>query len=71
MKIRVFQSDKGDCLLLTSASGKNRVLVDGGMSSSYTKHVAPALAKLSTPNRNSTSSTSRTSMTTIFPVCCN
>ena len=48
MKIRVFQSDKGDCLLLTSASGKNRVLVDGGMSSSYTKHVAPALAKLST-----------------------
>ena len=48
MKVRVFQSDKGDCLLLTSASGKNRVLVDGGMSSSYTKHVAPALAKLST-----------------------
>ena len=46
MKIRVFQSDKGDCLLLTSGSGKNRVLVDGGMSSSYTKHVAPALAKL-------------------------
>ena len=46
MKIRVFQSDKGDCLLLTSSSGKNRVLVDGGMSSSYTKHVAPALTKL-------------------------
>jgi len=46
MKIRVFQSDKGDCLLVTSSSGKNRVLVDGGMSSSYTKHVAPALAKL-------------------------
>jgi hypothetical protein len=46
MKIRVFQSDKGDCLLLTSTSGKNRVLVDGGMTASYTKHVAPALAKL-------------------------
>ncbi|HEU5133642.1 MAG TPA: MBL fold metallo-hydrolase [Steroidobacteraceae bacterium] len=46
MKIRVFQSDKGDCLLLTSSSGKNRVLVDGGMSSSYTEHVAPALANL-------------------------
>jgi hypothetical protein len=44
MKIRVFQSDKGDCLLLTS--GKHRVLVDGGMAASYTKHVAPTLAKL-------------------------
>ena len=46
MKIRVFQSDKGDCLLLTSATGKNRVLVDGGMTASYNEHVAPALAKL-------------------------
>jgi Metallo-beta-lactamase superfamily len=46
MKIRVFQSDKGDCLLITSNSGKNRILVDGGMASSYTKHVAPNLAKL-------------------------
>jgi metallo-beta-lactamase superfamily protein len=45
MKIRVFQSDKGDCLLLTSSSGKHRVLVDGGMTSSYTTHVAPNLAK--------------------------
>lgn len=46
MKIRVFQSDKGDCLLLTSSNGKNRVLVDGGMTASYTTHVAPALSKL-------------------------
>ena len=46
MKIRVFQSDKGDCLLLTSNAGKHRVLVDGGMASSYLKHVAPNLAKL-------------------------
>ena len=30
MKLTVFQSDKGDCLLLTGADGK-RVLVDGGM----------------------------------------
>jgi hypothetical protein len=45
MKIRVFQSDKGDCLLLTSGNGK-RVLVDGGMTASYTKHVAPALSRL-------------------------
>jgi len=46
MKIRVFQSDKGDCLLITSSSGKNRILVDGGMTSSYIEHVAPNLAKL-------------------------
>lgn len=45
MKIRVFQSDKGDCLLLTSNSGKHRVLVDGGMTASYKEHVAPHLAK--------------------------
>jgi len=47
MKIRVFQSDKGDCLLVTSASGKNRILVDGGMTASFKEHVAPALGKLS------------------------
>lgn len=46
MKVRVFQSDKGDCLLVTSSSGKNRILVDGGMTSSYLKHVAPNLTKL-------------------------
>jgi beta-lactamase superfamily II metal-dependent hydrolase len=45
MKIRVFQSDKGDCLLITSGDGK-RILVDGGMSTSYNQHVAPALAQL-------------------------
>jgi hypothetical protein len=46
MRIRVFQADKGDCLLLTSGNGKNRVLVDGGTTASYKQHVAPALAKL-------------------------
>lgn len=45
MKIEVFQADKGDCLLVTSTDGR-RVLVDGGMSSSYNQHVAPALGKL-------------------------
>ncbi len=45
MKIEVFQSDKGDCLLITSSDGK-RVLVDGGMASSYDAHVAPGLAEL-------------------------
>ena len=45
MKLTVFQSDKGDCLLLTGADGR-MVLVDGGMRASYSMHVAPALGKL-------------------------
>lgn len=37
MKLTVFQSDKGDCLLLTSTTGNRpaRVLVDGGMRASF------------------------------------
>lgn len=45
MKLTVFQSDKGDCLLLTGAGGE-RVLVDGGMAPAYSTHVAPALGAL-------------------------
>ena len=45
MKLRVFQSDKGDCLLITSKDGK-RILADGGMSSSYSKHVTPTMKQL-------------------------
>ena len=45
MKLTVFQSDKGDCLLLTSADG-HHMLVDGGMRASYRAHVAPALGAL-------------------------
>jgi beta-lactamase superfamily II metal-dependent hydrolase len=45
VKLTVFQSDKGDCLLLTGAGGE-RVLVDGGMSASYSTHVAPAMGAL-------------------------
>ncbi|HUS12521.1 MAG TPA: MBL fold metallo-hydrolase [Pyrinomonadaceae bacterium] len=45
MKLTVFQSGKGDCMLLTGADGRN-VLVDGGMSAPYAKHVAPALGKM-------------------------
>ena len=45
MKLTVFQSDKGDCLLLEGDAG-GRILVDGGMRDSYTAHVAPALGKL-------------------------
>lgn len=46
MKIKVFQSDKGDCFLISNkpSGGKPfHMLVDGGMRDSYTKHVASAL----------------------------
>lgn len=46
MKIKVFQSDKGDCFLISNKPGGGEpfyMLVDGGMRDSYTKHVAPAL----------------------------
>lgn len=46
MKLEVFRSDKGDCLLVNSKDGK-RLLVDGGMGSSFREHVAPALSALS------------------------
>ncbi len=45
MKLTVFQSDKGDCLLLTGPGGEH-ILVDGGMPFSYRQHAAPALARL-------------------------
>lgn len=45
MKLTVFQSDKGDCLLLEGDAG-GRMLADGGMRDSYTEHVAPALGRL-------------------------
>lgn len=46
MKLTVFQSEKGDCLLLQSKDGTRRMLVDGGMRASYRKFVAPALGAL-------------------------
>lgn len=45
MKLTVFQSDKGDCLLITSQDGKH-ILADGGMRTSFRTHVAPVLSKL-------------------------
>jgi beta-lactamase superfamily II metal-dependent hydrolase len=44
MKIQIFQSEKGDCLLLESEKG-GTVLADGGMRESFAEHVAPVLAK--------------------------
>jgi beta-lactamase superfamily II metal-dependent hydrolase len=46
MRLTAFQSDKGDCLLLTNTAGTRRILVDGGMSASYNAHVAAAMGKL-------------------------
>lgn len=45
MKLTVFQSQDGDCLMVESSDGK-RMLVDGGREASYHAHVAPALEKL-------------------------
>lgn len=45
MKLRVFQSGKGDCLLLTSGDGRH-MLVDGGMPDAFAAHVSPALADM-------------------------
>ena len=47
MKIKVFRSNKGDCLLLESKDNKH-VLVDGGMKGSFEEHVAEELSKLET-----------------------
>jgi hypothetical protein len=44
MRIRVFPSDKGDCLLL-SGSGKGKILCDGGMSESFNEFVAAQLTE--------------------------
>ena len=46
MQLTVFQSGKGDCLLLTDTGDKTRILVDGGMPDAYSEHVAPALSAL-------------------------
>jgi hypothetical protein len=45
VKLDVFQSHKGDCLLLTGQDG-TRVLIDGGMRGSYKEHVAAALGDI-------------------------
>ena len=44
MKIRVFPSDKGDCLLLLGSS-KGKILCDGGMQEFFTGFVAEQLAR--------------------------
>ncbi len=45
MRLRIYQSDKGDCLLLTGSSGGN-ILVDGGMRTAFIAHVREDLGRL-------------------------
>lgn len=49
MRLQIFQSDKGDCLLLEGKGG-GRILCDGGMAASMRKHVRTELAKLREQN---------------------
>jgi metal-dependent hydrolase (beta-lactamase superfamily II) len=45
MKLRIFESQDGDCLLVESQDGK-RILCDGGRTASMRDHVSGELAKL-------------------------
>jgi len=46
VKLEMFQSGKGDCLLLETKDGHHRMLIDGGVRESYLDHVAPAMGVL-------------------------
>jgi beta-lactamase superfamily II metal-dependent hydrolase len=53
MKLTIFQSDKGDCLMLEERDGKGkRMLIDGGMAKSYSEHVAPTMGKLNADKKS-------------------
>ena len=54
MKIKIFQSNKGDCLLVSAQGAQGKVfnvLVDGGMKESFSEHVAPHLHGLRALNQ--------------------
>ncbi len=46
MRIRIFQSGKGDCVLVSSSNNDTRILVDGGVPSTYGDHLSRALSYL-------------------------
>lgn len=50
MRLKIFQSDGGDCLLLEGSSGRT-MLCDGGMRKSFATFVRPELAKLRAQGR--------------------
>lgn len=53
MKLTIFQSDKGDCLMLEERDGQGkRMLIDGGMAKSYSAHVAATMGKLKKANKS-------------------
>ena len=45
MRLRIYQSDKGDCLLVSGESG-GHILVDGGMRKAFQDHVRADLGKM-------------------------
>ena len=45
MKLRIYQSDKGDCLLVSGYAG-GHILVDGGMRKAFQDHVRADLGKM-------------------------
>jgi beta-lactamase superfamily II metal-dependent hydrolase len=46
MQLTMFQSGKGDCLLLADTGDETRILVDGGMPDAYSAHVASGISVL-------------------------
>ena len=46
MRLRVFKANDGDCLLLSS-NDEHHMLIDGGRSGTFKKHVAKVLSNLS------------------------
>ena len=70
MKLSIFQSDKGDCLLLEAKSGE-LMLCDGGMAPSMRNHVRANLESYARVAASSSLPTFPTSTTTISAECCN
>src|SRR5687768_8678759 len=50
MKLKIFESNDGDCLLLESRDGR-RILCDGGRTASMQAHVRDELGKLRKANK--------------------
>lgn len=46
MILDIFRAGSGDCILITSADGKTRMLADGGLPAAYKAYIAEPLSKL-------------------------
>lgn len=53
IKLHVVQAEYGDCFILESNQGKDKVtvLIDGGPYQTFEKHLKPALQKLPSPKK--------------------